>query len=144
VRGPLFARDTMIHGTTGSRERTVNDRSLENLKPFEPGQSGNPNGRAKTRHLTNLLGAELAKASGKSGQTREQRMVERLVTIALTGKRTEALRAMQLIFAYRDGLPVQTFELDVKDVARRLAEARGLDPENVVRLLDEVRRQRVS
>lgn len=36
--------------------------------------------------------------------------MERLVTIALDGRRAEALRAMQLIFAYRDGLPIARTE----------------------------------
>lgn len=106
----------------------------ENLKaPWQPGQSGNPGGRPKTRHLTELLGAELAKPASKNGQTREERMVERLVTIALTGKRGESLRAMQLIFSYRDGLPVQPIDLEVSRAAARLASAIGADPEFLIR-----------
>ena len=77
---------------------------------FRPGTSGNPGGRPKTRHLADLLGVELQKPSGKNGQTREQRMVERLVSIALTGRRNEAIRAMQLILAYREGLPIARVE----------------------------------
>lgn len=79
-------------------------------RPFEPGQSGNPNGRPKRRHLADMLGEELAKPSRRDGRSRDQRLVERLVTIALEGKRAEALRAMQLIFAYRDGLPIARTE----------------------------------
>ena len=57
-----------------------------------------------------MLGDELQKVYGKNGKTRDQRLVERLVTIALEGKRAEALRAMQLILAYRDGLPITRTE----------------------------------
>jgi hypothetical protein len=60
--------------------------------------------------LADLLGEELAKPSKQSGRSRDERLVERLVTIALEGKRAEALRAMQLIFAYRDGLPIARTE----------------------------------
>jgi hypothetical protein len=100
---------------------------------FVQGVSGNPGGRPKTRHLTDLLGGELAKPSGKSGQSREQRMIERLVTIAITGKRSEAIQAMKLIFAYREGLPVQPIDLEVSKAAARLAAAIGADPEFLIR-----------
>lgn len=106
--------------------------------PWEPGQSGNPGGRPKTRHLTDLLAVELAKPASKNGQTREQRMIERLVSIALTGKRNEALQAMKLIFAYRDGLPVQPIELEVKRAAERIAAATGADPEWLVKRAQEI------
>lgn len=106
--------------------------------PWQPGQSGNPGGRPKTRHLTEILTEELAKPSGKSGQTREQRMIERLVTIALTGKRGEALQAMKLIFAYRDGLPVQPIELEVRRAAERIAERTGADADWLIRRAQEI------
>ena len=105
---------------------------------FKPGQSGNPGGRPKSRHLTDLLGVELAKAASKNGQTREQRMVERLVSIALTGKRGEALRAMQLIFSYRDGLPVQPVDIEIRRVAERLAADFGLDADELIREAEEI------
>lgn len=106
--------------------------------PWEPGQSGNPGGRPKTRHLTDILTAELAKPSGKSGQTREQRMIERLVTIAISGKRSEAIQAMKLIFAYRDGLPVQPIELEVRRAAERIAAATGADPDWLIKRAQEI------
>lgn len=108
---------------------------------WEKGQSGNPNGRPKTRHLTDVLAAELAKPSGKSGQTREQRMIERLVTIAITGKRSEAIQAMKLIFAYRDGLPIQPIELEVSRAAREIAARTGADPEWLVKRAQEIARE---
>ena len=108
------------------------------LVRFEPGRSGNPAGRPKTRHLTELLGAELAKTASKNGQTREQRLVERLVSIALTGKRGEALAAMKLIFAYRDGLPVQPIDLEIRRAAERIAETTGADADWLVRRAQEI------
>ena len=108
---------------------------------FQPGQSGNPLGRPKRKPITELLAAELEKSAIKNGQTREQRMVERLVTIALTGKRSESLQAMKLIFAYRDGLPTQRLEVDFYDAARRAAEERGLNPDRVIHLYEQLKRQ---
>jgi hypothetical protein len=113
----------------------------ENLRPaWQPGQSGNPAGRPKSRHLTDLLGIELAKPSGKSGRSREQRMIERLVTIALTGKRAEALAAMKLIFAYTDGLPTQPIEIDFVKVVRQISAERGLSEIDTDRAVAEAKR----
>lgn len=113
--------------------------------PWEPGQSGNPGGRRKTKPITDSLRAELEQpVRGKSGKTKRQAMVDRLLLIALTGKRTEALAAMKLILAYTDGLPVQQVEVDVYDVARELAQARGLDPERVVNLFETIKRKRAA
>lgn len=106
--------------------------------PWEPGQSGNPGGRPKGRHLTTMLREELAKPSGRNGHTRQDRMIERLVSIAISGKRSEALRAMQLIFAYCDGLPVQPVELEIRKAAERLAAATGADPDWLVKRAAEI------
>lgn len=105
---------------------------------FKPGQTGNPNGRPKTRHLTDLLGVELEKPASKSGQTRAQRMMERLVTIALTGKRSEAIQAMKLILAYRDGLPVQPIDLEIRRAAERIAQVTGGDPDWLIKRAQEI------
>jgi hypothetical protein len=84
--------------------------NVKNLRPFKPGQSGNPGGRARSRHVTDLLSDALAQPSARSGQRKDKRLVRRLVDIALNGKRSDALRAMQLIFAYIDGLPIARTE----------------------------------
>ena len=112
-------------------------------RPWQPGQSGNPGGRRKTKPLTDLLKVELQKpAKGKSGLTKGQKLIERLVGIALSGKRGESIQAMRLLFAYSDGLPDQTVELDVYDAARRIAQERGLDPDRVVTIFDAVKSKR--
>lgn len=113
--------------------------------PWEPGQSGNPGGRKRTKVITDSLRSELEQpVRGKSGKTKRQALVDRLLLIALTGKRTEALAAMKLIFSYTDGLPTQQVEVDLYDVARELAVARNLDPERVVNLIDVVKRRRAT
>jgi hypothetical protein len=113
--------------------------------PWEPGQSGNPGGRKRTKPISDSLRTELEQpVRGKSGKTKRQALVDRLLLIALTGKRTEALAAMKLIFSYTDGLPTQQVEVDVYDVARELAQARGLDPERVINLYEQIKRRRAS
>lgn len=124
--------------TAPSTERVVG-------RPFPPGVSGNPNGRPKSKPLTTLLKAELQKpARGKSGLTKGQKLIERLLTIAMNGKRSESVTAMRLLFAYSDGLPTQVVEVDIYDEARRLAQQRGLDPDRVVSLLDAARGRRAA
>ena len=71
--------------------------------PWEPGQSGNPGGRPKRRPIADSLKDALDQAVGKSGKTKRQALVDRLLGIALTGKRAESLAAMKLILAYKIG-----------------------------------------
>lgn len=119
-------------------ESAQNSEKTAGGRPFQPGQSGNPGGRPKTRHLTEILGAELDKPASKNGQTRAQRMMERLVTIAITGKRNEAISAMKLILAYREGLPVQPIDIEIRRVAEQLAAQYGLDAGEIIREAEEI------
>jgi hypothetical protein len=113
-------------------------------RPFQPGQSGNPTGRPKRRPIADLLLAELEKAAGRSDATKAEKLVERLVGIALTGKRSESVAAANLIIAYTDGLPTQRVEVDVYDTARQMALERGLDPDKVIDLYEKIKQQRGS
>lgn len=120
----------------------MTDHRLANLRPFQPGQSGNPTGRPKRKPVTEALLAELAKSHGRNGATKLEAMVARLVKTVISGKPREAVEAAKLIMSYTDGLPVQMVEVDVYDAARRLAEERGLDPEKVVSLFDAIKARR--
>ena len=113
-----------------------------NLRPFSPGQSGNPGGRPRRKPITDLIRAELEKAArGSAGQTKGEQLAARLVGIALQGNRTDSLAATKLIMAYTDGMPTQPIELDFYDAARREAQARGLDPDKVISLYERMKQQ---
>ena len=51
---------------------------------------------------------------------------------------------MKLIFSYTDGLPVQQVEVDFHDAARRAAEERGLNPDRVIHLYEQLKRQKAG
>jgi hypothetical protein len=109
---------------------------------WKPGQSGNPGGRPKRKPIAELLLAELEKATGKSDVTKMEKLAARLVSIALSGNRSDSIAAIRLIMSYTDGLPAQSVEIDVYDAARALASERGLDPEKVVAIYDTLKGQR--
>lgn len=111
---------------------------------WQPGQSGNPTGRPKRKPITEALLAELAKAHGRQGKTKLEAMVANMVAFAINGRSKEAVEVFKVILAYTDGLPVQTVEVDVYDAARREAEARGLDPDKVVSILEGLRQRRTG
>lgn len=112
------------------------------LVPFKPGQSGNPSGGQKRKPVTAAILAELAREHGRNGKTKLDAMVANMVGLAINGRSKEAVEAFKLILSYTDGLPVQTVEIDVYDAARREAEARGLDPEKVVSILEGLKQRR--
>jgi len=123
-------------------EQSSGDRT-RGLIPFKPGQSGNPSGRRKHKPFTDAILAALAKPSRKKGcATQLDAVIANLVRIMANGRGKEAVEAFKLVMAYTDGLPVQTVEVDVYDAARREAEARGLDPEKVVSILQGLRDRR--
>lgn len=117
---------------------------MGNLTAWKPGQSGNPTGRPKRKPLTETLLAELSKPHGRRGGTKRDAVMARLVGLALTAKPREAVEAIKLMLAYTDGLPVQTIELEAVEVARKIAEERGYDPERVVSIFEALKARRVS
>lgn len=63
--------------------------SLANLRPWEPGQSGNPKGRPKKRTLTDELSAlaeeVISNGHAEDGMTRNQMVAKALFQILVTG-----------------------------------------------------------
>jgi len=76
-------------------------------RPFEPGKSGNPNGRPKGKPcLTELLRASLAEREFDGKRTKAQAVVDALIGEACAGKTA----AIQQIFDRVDGLLQPTLQ----------------------------------
>jgi hypothetical protein len=82
---------------------------------FKKGQSGNPGGRPKGKHLTTLLFEALRKkARDKDGnetdKTYEDLLIERILADAIKKGNTSLIH---MIMGYIDGSPDQGIQLDV-------------------------------
>jgi hypothetical protein len=98
-------------------------------------------GRPKGVSLVTLLQRELSQPCAPSSKvTKREMFIARCVDLALAG-RPEMIR---LIWEYIEGKPDQRFILDVYDVAREMAEARGVSPEKVISILDALKKRQVS
>jgi hypothetical protein len=84
---------------------------------FLPGQSGNPNGRPRTRGLLSALRAKVAEI-GPDGRPLEERLVAVLIEEALKGK--HRLAAVELIFDRLEGRARQ--QIEVADITKELRE----------------------
>jgi hypothetical protein len=82
---------------------------------FLPAQSGNPNGRPRTRGLVNALRAKVAEA-GPDGLSLEDRLVGVLLQEALGGR--HRLAAVEVIFDRLEGPARQ--QIEVADVTKEL------------------------
>jgi len=69
------------------------EKSLANLRPFKPGQSGNPKGRPPGRSLTSLLREALDKKREGSKKTVAQHIVDAIIVQVLKGN-AHVLRVM--------------------------------------------------
>lgn len=83
-------------------------RSLSNLRPFEKGKSGNPNGRPKHKTLGDALRSQLREVDA-DGRTRAECVAATLISEAIAG----SVRAMELIFARTEGRLPETIDLNV-------------------------------
>ncbi len=104
--------------TTNNRQRKVSERSLANLKPFKPGQSGNPKGMPKqilTKKERLLILCEIAKhsiekpvtAGQKIAAVREQNLMEHVYEDRDTG--TQPIN--NFVFIMPDGTKLEPREL---------------------------------
>jgi hypothetical protein len=85
------------------KNREINPRSLENLKPFQKEESGNPAGRPKSITLSEALRIELARVNpkAKDEQTFAETIAKLMVKTAATGK--GSIKAAQEVAASKDG-----------------------------------------
>ena len=114
----LNQRQKPASRTVKKSHRTVNPKSLANLKPFKPGEEwkGNPGGRPKFKLQSEAYRAELAKVD-KDGNTHAELVAKRMVADAMKGK----VAASKHIAEYVEGAPRQAFEVNLS-ITEELAE----------------------
>lgn len=94
--------------------------------PWQPGQSGNPNGRPKKgQSLTEAL-------EGALTQAKRRKLARKVVELALEGN----LQAIAFVFDRIDGKVPQ--RVDVTARLRRIAEEAGLDPEEAILVAERI------
>jgi Family of unknown function (DUF5681) len=95
----------IVSGNNGKNREEARARSLANLKPFKPGQSGNPLGRPVRKLFTTALERYLAKPipGDKQHRTLLEKLVETTVKRAL--KKSDTL--MKEIVERLDGAVVR-------------------------------------
>jgi hypothetical protein len=74
---------------------------------FEKGKSGNPGGRPSTKGFRDWLG----EAVGKDGSTRRDNLRLALYLKAVNARDKDQMRALELVYSYDLGKPVQAVEL---------------------------------
>ena len=105
---------------------TARARSLANLKPFKPGQSGNPAGRPKSITISEAYRRELAKLDpdDKHGRTFAEVLAEQIIIKAKGGdvqavrEHTDEIEERAAIMEYDGGLLKERAETMAIDWAR--------------------------
>jgi hypothetical protein len=87
-------------------------------KGFQPGQSGNPTGRPRTRGLVSALKAAVSQVL-PNGQTVEEIIADVLIDEALNGKRRVV--AINSIYDRIEGRPKQSIDVNEKRGAEALS-----------------------
>ncbi|MEJ7578653.1 MAG: DUF5681 domain-containing protein [Pyrinomonadaceae bacterium] len=107
------------------------DKRLSNLKPFKPGQSGNPAGRPKSITLSEAIRLQLAKkVSEGSDYTYAEAIAQVLCVAAVKGN----VNAAREIADRTEGKPKQVLDLDMRvNDWRTLASQHGLSEQDVIR-----------
>jgi len=92
-------------GDAKSRRGAQTGRNISGLRPFQPGQSGNPGGRPKKMHLTDALREEL-EDKGSDGVANDVAIARKLVKMARAGN----MDAIKEIGDRTEGKPRQRIE----------------------------------
>ncbi len=111
-------------------QRRITEKQLANLKPFKPGQSGNPAGRPKKALLSDALRRQLAEAvQGAPEKTIAEHIARALIREAVSGN----VQAIREIGDRTEGKPAQAIalDLDVRDW-RQMAQSNGLEINDVL------------
>ncbi len=112
-------------------------RRLANLKPFQPGQSGNPSGRPKSKVLSDAYRRELEKVdlTDERGRTFAEILAERAVAKAASGD----VAALREIADRTEGKAKQTITLtldkreQIERAVDRLMSDAGADGQPITR-----------
>jgi hypothetical protein len=124
---------TQKQATDKQRESTEGrKRRLANLKPFQKGVSGNPNGRPKSLTLSEAFRRQLSQLvpNDPDGRTFAEVIALRVCVAAAQGD----ISAAREIADRTEGKPKQALDLDLKVTDwRELAKAHGVSEEEVVR-----------
>jgi len=94
-----------VNGNT--EQLTGRQRSNANLRPFKPGQSGNPSGRPKGRTVSEWLKHEGNEIDRKTGKPYAQLIAKKTVALAVEGDGS----ARKDYLEYTEGKPSQTFQI---------------------------------
>ena len=115
----------------GTKKTGGRAASLANLKPFAPGQSGNPKGRPKSITLSEALRHELAKEhpDGQDGETYAEKIAAVLCKTAAEGN----VNAAKEIADRTEGKPRQAVDIDMSVMDwRAIAKAQGISEQDVI------------
>ena len=120
----------------------VSERSLANLRPFVKGDPRRARGgRRKQYGLLDVLTKVLAEPCVEGSKvTKREMFVRRCVDLGMAGHPVFA----KLIWEYIEGKPDERIMVGIYDAARELAEAKGVDPERVISILDALKKRRVG
>lgn len=104
-------------------------RRVANLKPFQPGQSGNPSGKSKTTKTVR----DIAKKNGAAA-------IRKMVELIGSDDDRVALQAAVAILDRAVGKPTQTTKLDAKHTHRHGSESVS----DTARWIEEALRERAD
>lgn len=101
---------SVTHNRDGNREKKrtqTNPNSLANLKPFQPGQSGNPGGRPKRKLISDALKDMLEKVLESGDHTQAEAIGVAMIAAAISGD----VKAATFVRDTVEGKPLQKIEM---------------------------------